>query len=101
MFVATRSQVIRSYEGYEIEDGMIEKLDEMLTAYGVQHFFTLPLNSTDGIANDDRDVMNVLYDGDNDRMTFNLVYMLWAKTVRNISDDRLIRAMSRISSQEN
>lgn len=99
MYIADVTKTIRSTENHPIEDGMIEKLDEMLTEYGVQHFFTLPIDSTDGIANNDDDYLNVFYDS-KDEMTFDLVYMLWMKSVRNASDEMIKKAMSKITKEE-
>lgn len=93
MFIADRVQKIRDREGYEIKTGMIEKLDEMLTAYGVEHFFSLPDGDGSGVAVDQDEVVYVYYE-EKDRMTFALVYMLWAKTVRGADDDKIKKAMA-------
>lgn len=95
MFIADETTTIKDTENHPIKEGMIEKLDEMLTEYGVQHFFTLPIDATDGIANNDDDYLNVFYDS-KDKMTFNLVYMLWVKTVRNATDEMIETAMKKI-----
>lgn len=98
MFVANRYQVIKDYEGVEsVSNEMIEKLDEMLTEYGVQHFFTLPEGDENGIAINDDEIVYLYYDADKDEMTFGLVYMLWAKTVRKVSDERLAKAMKKFA----
>lgn len=95
MFIADETTIIKDTENHPIKEGMIEKLDEMLTEYGVQHFFTLPIDATDGIANNDDDYLNVFYDS-KDEMTFNLVYMLWVKTIRNATDEMIETAMKKI-----
>ena len=97
MFIADRIQVIKQREGEaEITNEMIEKLDQMLTEYGVQHFFSLPKGDNEGIALDDDEILYIYYDRAQDEMTFNLVYMLWAKTVRNVSDERILKWIKNI-----
>lgn len=95
MFIADTCLNIREDENHRIEEGMIEKLDAMLTEYGVEHFFTLPIDSTDGIANDDSHVLTVFYDKSKDEMTFDLVYALWSKVVRHADDDKLRAALAK------
>ena len=99
MFIADVTKTIKSTENHPIEDGMIEKLDEMLTQYGVQHFFSLPIDSTDGIANNDEDCLNIFYASE-DSMTFNLVYMLWVKTTRHCTDEMIVNAMRKLTKEE-
>lgn len=96
LFIADRTQTIKSTEEYPIHDGMIEKLDDMLNEYGVKHFFTLPIDSTDGIANNADDYLNLFYDG-KDETTFTLVYILWCKTTRNFDDTLMNKAFSQIA----
>lgn len=95
LFIANRYQVIKNTNDCEIKDGMIEKLDEMLTQYGVKHFFTLPEGDGTGVAIDQDVVVNVFYDDDIDSTTFFLVYALWSKTVRKMGDKRIARGMER------
>lgn len=95
LFIANRYQVIKNNNECQIEDGMIEKLDEMLNEYGVKHFFTLPDGDGTGAAIDQDAVVNVFYDADTDEMTFFLVYALWTKTVRKMSDKRILNGMER------
>lgn len=96
MFVASRFQVIKDIEGEpEVTEEMLEKLDAMLTEYGVNHFFALPMGDEDGVAINDDEVAVVYYDGDVDRIKFNLVYVLWSKAVRQIHDERIERGIKR------
>lgn len=95
LFIANRYQVVKNTEDCTINEGMIEKLDEMLTEYGVKHFFTLPDGDANGSAIDQDAVVNVFYDDDTDSMTFFLVYALWSKTVRKISDKRIIHGIEK------
>lgn len=90
LFIADRYQVIRDTEKYPIRDGMIEKLDAMLTEYGVTHFFTLPSADPEtGLAKDD-ECLNLCYDS-KDEIVEHLVYALWLKTVRGFDDDDKLR----------
>lgn len=98
MFVANRYQIIKNYEDtIEVNEEMVEKLDKMLTENGVQHFFSLPAGDENGCAINDDEVVYVYYDADIDDMTFKLVYMLWAKTVRHIKDEKIVKAMKTIT----
>lgn len=93
MFIATRYTVIKDYEDNHVNEEMIDKLDEMLTEYGVEHFFTLPDGDENGCAIEDDAVLNVYYDDTKDEMTFMLVALLWAKSVRKMSDERIKKAI--------
>lgn len=95
LFIADRTKVIKDTDNYPINEGMIEKLDEMLTENGIQHFFTLPIDATDGIANNDEDCLNVFYDS-KDEMAFFLTYALWIKTYRGADDEMIKKAMQKI-----
>lgn len=99
MFIGTRYQVIKDYEDCIVEEGMIEILDEMLTEYGVEHFFTLPDGDENGIALDDSHVVNVYYDDTKDSMTFSLVFLLWSKTVRKMRDERMEKGIVKWSAK--
>lgn len=74
----------------------IEKLDEMLTQYGVDHAFMLP--TPQDIEEDEEIEGRVLYTED-DEITFDLVVMLFCKTVLNKSDDEIKEAMRSITSK--
>lgn len=95
MFIADRYQVIKNYEGNTIEQGMIEKLDEMLTANGIEHFFSLPEGDKDGIALRDDEVVYCYYDASKDAVAFLGIYAMWAKRVRGFSDERIKEAVKR------
>ena len=92
MFVGDRMTIIKEVEENQVKDGMIEKLDEMLTSYNVPHFFTLPpCVPGEDYAEDDA-VMCIYYE-EKDSVTFSLVYLLWNKTVRGIADERIKKNM--------
>ena len=94
LFIADRTQTIKDTEKHPIKEGMIEKLDEMLTANGIQHFFTLPIDATDGIANNDDDCLNLFYDS-KDETVFFLTYALWTKMYRGTDDKTIKKAMQK------
>lgn len=96
MFIADRTITIKSTDKHRIENGMIEKLDEMLNGYNITHFFTTPIDSTNGIANNDEDYLNLFYD-EEDEMTVDLVYALWCKTIRHIEDKLICNALSEMA----
>lgn len=88
MFIADTMKHIKENENYLVEEGMIEKLDKMLTEYGVQHFFSLPIETDENGCAKDGYVLEVFYDSKDD-LTFTLVYALWAKTIRNATDEMI------------
>ena len=97
MFVADKIQVIKNHEGLkDVTYEMVEVLYQMLTDNGIQHFFSLPEGDDDGIQIRDEEVTYVYYDSSKNDMEFKLVYMLWAKTVREVPDDKIKEAMKRI-----
>jgi hypothetical protein len=67
----------------------------MLNEYDVQHFFSLPINATDGIANNPDDYVTVFYESENS-VTFNLVYAVWCKCVRRIDDETIYNALEKL-----
>ena len=95
MFVSDLYLNIKNTEEYPIREGMIEKLDEMLKAQNVQHFFSLPVESTDGIADNGDHILSLHYDSRDD-MIINLIYILWCKAVRNADDEKIMEAMKKI-----
>lgn len=92
MFVADERMKVRVEEKINDHTEMIEKLDEMLTTYGVQHFFSLPNNETE----DAEYIFDLFYDSE-DRITVDLVYLLWAKTVRKVSSEKIVEAMQKVA----
>lgn len=95
MFIADRIQVIKEYEGNPIESGMIEKLDEMLTANGIEHFFSLPTGDENGCALKDDEVLYCYYDASKDEVAFLCTYILWTKQTRNFTDERIKESMKK------
>lgn len=97
MFVADKYQVIKNREGLkDVDYAMVEVLDQMLNDNGIQHFFSLPEGDDDGIQIRDEEVTYVYYDSSKNDLEFELVYMLWAKTIREVPDDKIKEAMKRI-----
>lgn len=91
LFIADTYHTIKETEDCLVTEEMIDKLDDMLTEYGVQHYFSLPTAADeDGYAKDG-DVLNVFYDASEDDLTWHLVYALWLKTVRGYKNDDKIR----------
>lgn len=95
MFIADRYQNIIEKENETITEEMIEKLESMLTEYEVKHFFSLPIESKDGIAVNQDCILSIAYDS-KDNVKFNLVYALWCKVYRKISDTRIINGLKRL-----
>lgn len=95
LFVADVVKIIKDTEKYPVTIEMVETLDEMLSEYGVTHFFSYPIDSTDGIANNAEDYLAIFYDK-KDNLTFNLVYALWCKTTRQVEDEILCKALRKM-----
>lgn len=95
LFIADKGKDIKDTEKYPMTMDKIEKLDKMLSEYGVTHFFSLPIDSTDGIANNDEDYLTVFYDS-KDSLSFNLAYALWCKTIRNVDDEMIYESLTKI-----
>ena len=80
---------IKDREGHpDMDDTLLEKLDEMLTTYGVPHAFSLPHEKT----------MEVAYDSSDD-ITFSLVYILFNKTYRGVTDKAVAESMIKVSAK--
>ena len=86
LFIADHYQKIRNTDEVPLRDGMVEILDTMLTDNSVQHYFSLPFDTSD-----DTELL-LCYDGKDD-MAFFLVYALWMKTVRRADDKHIVKAM--------
>ena len=95
MFIADQMKPIKETEEFPVKDEMIEKLDQMLTEYGVQHFFTLPSEQDEEGFVKDGYVLDLFYDSD-DYMTFTLVYALWLKTIRKVEDEMIWNGFKKI-----
>jgi len=92
MFVSDERLRVKVEEAVKDPEPMIEKLDEMLTASGVQHFFSEPIEVLD----DEEYILDLFYDS-NDRVTVDLIYLLWAKTIRNVPNEKIVEAMKRVA----
>lgn len=90
MFVADRMIAIHDRENSIVSYDMIEKLDKMLTEYGVDHAFTL----YDSEHQDTDVAFNLIYK-EEDEITVELILMLWAKTKRHYTDDKIKEMMRR------
>ena len=71
----------------------IEKFDEMLTQYGVDHAFMAP---TEEEMNKDETLEGKVLYMQEDEMTFNLVTLLFCKTVLNKSDEEIKKTMVKV-----
>lgn len=87
-----KHMTIKEKNGRVVTQEQLEKLDEMLTEYNVEHFFTYPMDATDGIANNDEDVCEIVYESKNSGTVF-LVIALWHKTYHGLTDEKLAEAM--------
>lgn len=88
---------IKDREGQpDMDDTLLEKLDEMLTTYGVAHAFSLPHEKT--LEECPEATLEVVYDSSDD-ITFNLVYILFNKTYRGVTDKAVAKAMVKVSAK--
>lgn len=74
----------------------LKKLDEMLTTYGVPHAFTLPHEKT--MEDCPEATLEVAYDSSDD-ITFSLVYILFNKTYRGVTDKAVAESMIKVSAK--
>lgn len=72
----------------------IEAFDEMLNMYGVDHIF-MELTEEE-MAENDNHVLKVVYLSESE-MTFDLVALLFCKTVLNRSDEQIKKAMKKVA----
>jgi len=87
--------VMKDEEAYKGVDETLEKLDEMLTAYGIKHSFILPFLS---VLEETPNAAAVLcYEG-KDSMTVSLIYALFCKVHREVDDERLTECLVKIAS---
>lgn len=77
---------------------LVEKLDQMLTEYGVEHAFSLASKEEIDTINDTgaEYCVTLMYE-EKDEMTFSLVYTLWARVYRKAPDEKIRKVMSRMS----
>lgn len=88
---------IKDREGHpDMDDTLLEKLDEMLTTYGVPHVFSLPHEKT--MEDCPEAVLEVAYDSSDD-ITFSLVYILFNKTYRGVTDKAVAESMIKVSAK--
>ena len=88
------SHVVRSeYEGIEVTEEMYVKLDEMLTEYGIDHAFRLPMpNEFDDSENAE---MVCMYLEDDDT-AYDLVFLLWTHKVVGMSEGKIVKAAAKV-----
>lgn len=79
----------------------LEKLDVMLNEFGVSHCFSLTsTQEIKAIEEDDRDYcVTVMYE-ESDETVFEMVYMLWSKIHRGVSDEMIYKAMKKVSTRK-
>lgn len=90
MFIAERYQNIKDTDEYPMTYELLETLDQLLDQFNVKHFFTL--GSQADIDEDPDVVYSVMYE-EKDHSTFFLVYALWCKHYRGLTDEKLYKAM--------
>jgi hypothetical protein len=85
-----RYLAIRDKEGIPGVHETLDMLDEMLTNCRIEHSFILPNEET--IKKYPNTILNLCY-SDEDNMTVNLVYALYAKLYREAEDRKLAKAL--------
>jgi hypothetical protein len=94
--VFDRFLVIRNREGTPGVDETLEKLDEMLNAYGVEHSFTLP---HDAVIAKHQNATVILNYSDEDNIVLSLIYALFCRVYRGAEDKELGEALVKIASR--
>lgn len=90
MFIADRYQNIKETDEYPMTNELLETLDQLLDQFNVKHFFTIGYQAD---IDEDPDVVgSVMYEDEN-HATFFLVYALWCKQYRGLTDENLYKAM--------
>ena len=79
---------------HEKNAGHMEELDAMLTDYGVDHAFILP---TYAEQEDDEHLSAYVCYMEGDEVTFNLIVLLFAKTVLRVGDEEIVSSMRKWS----
>lgn len=74
----------------------IDKLDLMLTTYGIEHAFTLPHDAT--LERHPDTVVELHYDSELD-LTVGMIYALHAKLYRGAKDENIAAALSKITAK--
>ena len=79
----------------------LEKFDEMLSEYGVSHCFSLTdANEIEIINQSNKEYcVSVMYE-ECDETVFEMVYMLWSKVYRGVSDELIYKAMRKMSTRK-
>lgn len=95
MFVADHKVTLKNKEGWnDITNGMVEKLDRTLSDYGIQHFFTLPEGDEEGFVINDEEEYYLFYNSKDADEVF-MIYALWMKRWRGISEKELHSGMKK------
>lgn len=90
MFIADCYQDIKDTDEYPMTDELLETLDQLLDQFKVKHFFSMGYQAD---TDEDPDVVyNVMFE-EKDLATFFLVYALWCKQYRGLTDEKLYKAM--------
>lgn len=90
MLIADKMIAIHDKENSIVTYDMIVTLDKMLDDHGIKHAFALY-----NVEWQDNDVAyNLLY-REEDEITVELILMLWAKTERHYTDDKIKEMMRR------
>ena len=88
---------MKNEEGYpDIDEALIGKLDEMLTAYGIPHSFSLPHPAT---IEETPNASVSLHYREEDDMVVSLVYALFSKKYRQVENERLGECLIKVGSR--
>lgn len=90
MFIANHYTNIKDTEENPMTIELLEQLDKMLTDNNIQHFFAEPHTKD---LEKEPDTYESVYYEDADEIAFFLVYALWCKQYRGLSDERIKKAM--------
>lgn len=90
MFIAECYQNIKDTDECPMTNELLETLDQLLDQFNVKHFFTMGYQAD--IDEDPDVVYSVMYE-EKDHATFFLVYALWCKQYRGLTDEKLYKAM--------
>lgn len=90
MFIADSYQNIKDTDEYPMTYELLEDLDQMLDKYNVPHSFNMGYQPD---IDADPDVTYAVMYEKKDHSTFFLVYALWYKYYRGLSDEKLYKAL--------